>query len=56
MAVVYGQVVLDESGDVVDLGIGLAECSGVDFSGWIGCIPLSVTFGPELVGGFNQPN
>ena len=51
MAVVYGQVVVDESVDVVDLSGGFAECS-VDLDGWVGCIPLSVTFNPELVGGF----
>ena len=55
MAVVYGQGVVDEFVDEVDLGSGFAEW-GVNFRGWIGCIPLRVTFGPELVGGFNQPN
>ena len=55
MAVVYGQVFVNESVDVVDLSGGFAECS-VNFSGWIGCISLRVTFGPELVGGFDQPS
>ena len=52
MAVVYRQVVVDKSVDVVDLRCGFAEC-GVGLGGWVGCIPLSVTFDPELVGGFN---
>ena len=55
MAVVYGQVFVDESVNMVDLGGCFAEC-GVDVGGGIGCISLCVTFGPKLVRGFDQPS
>ena len=55
LSLVYGQVFVNESVVVVDLGGGFAEC-GVNFGGWIGCISLRVTFRPELVGGFDQPS
>ena len=55
MAVVNGQVFVNKSVNMVDLGGCFAEC-GVDFGVWIGCILLRVTFGPKLVSGFDQPS
>ena len=39
MSVVYGQVVVDKSVDVVDLGLGFPEC-GADLGGWVWCVLL----------------